>query len=78
MNRINLKKLAATAAISGALGLSALRLGAGVANADDGWGPWGPWIPWHPGDFGEHLVPWGGWGHWGHWGGDDWGEWGDD
>ncbi|MDT5096602.1 MAG: hypothetical protein QOC76_339 [Mycobacterium sp.] len=40
---MNMKKLAATAAISGAMGLTAIGIGAGTAQADDhgGWGCWG-------------------------------------
>jgi hypothetical protein len=40
---MNVKKLAATAAISGAMGLTAIGIGAGTAQADDhgGWGCWG-------------------------------------
>jgi hypothetical protein len=48
MNR-NLKKAVAAATISGALGFSAVAMGAGVANADDDHGPWVPWVPWQPG-----------------------------
>jgi hypothetical protein len=55
MNSINLKTLAGIAAISGAVGVTVLGLGAGVANADDGWGPW---VPWHPGEIVENWVPW--------------------
>jgi hypothetical protein len=43
MNRISVKKVMAAAAISGALGFIGLGVGAGVANADDGYAPWGPW-----------------------------------
>jgi hypothetical protein len=40
---MNAKKIAATAAISGAMGLTAIGIGAGTAQADDhgGWGCWG-------------------------------------
>jgi hypothetical protein len=79
MNRISLKKVMAAAAISGALGFVGIGVGAGVANADDGYGPWGPWWgPWHGG--GENWGPWRGGGeNWGPWwepwrgGGEDWG-----
>jgi hypothetical protein len=41
---MNLKKIAWTATIGGALGAAALGLGAGSAQADD-WVPWVPWVP---------------------------------
>jgi hypothetical protein len=82
MNR-NLKKAVAAATISGALGFSAVAMGAGVANADDDHGPWVPWVPWQPGQVWQNWVarwvPW----YPGKWipqpwhGGDDWGEWDD-
>jgi hypothetical protein len=57
MSAINLKKVAATFAISGAMGLTAVG-GLGVAHADDGNGPWVPWIPWHPG---QNIDDWADW-----------------
>ncbi len=59
MNKRNLKKVAATATISGGLGLTALGLSSGVANADDGNGPWVPRVPWQPGEILHKRVPWG-------------------
>jgi hypothetical protein len=73
---MNLKKIAAGAAMTGALGFTALGLGAGVANAapaspvvagilwqqDHGHGG-GDW-DWDHGDHGEHR----GWGDGGGWG----------
>jgi hypothetical protein len=41
---MNVKTIAATATIAGALGAAALGLGAGTAQADD-WVPWVPWVP---------------------------------
>ena len=65
---MNLKKIMAGAAISGALGFIALGLGAGVANADPA-SPVVAGIPWqqdrgHGGDGGN----------WGHGEGPDWGD----
>jgi hypothetical protein len=77
----NLKKLAGAAAIAATLGLSAVGVGAGVANADTA----APSVPdqgsapvtlvdWHGGGHGGH-----GWGGHGDWGRGDWGRggWGD-
>ena len=49
---MNVKKIAGTAIIAGALGAAALGLGAGTAQADD----WVPWVPWVP-----HVDDWGDW-----------------
>jgi hypothetical protein len=68
---MKIAKLAGTAAVAAALGAAGLGLGAGSAQADDGWDV--PWIPggwngdWNPG------VNWGPPGQikddcWGHWG----------
>jgi hypothetical protein len=64
MNRVIVKKAVAAASIAGALGFTALGLGAGVANADDG--PWVPWVPWHPGENGNgnDWAPWVPWQPW--------------
>src|SRR6476659_2282403 len=56
---VNIKRFASAAAIAGAIGAAGLGLGAGSAQADDGWVPWVPWDPGH------------GVGDWGH--GPDWG-----
>jgi hypothetical protein len=46
MHMKNLKTVAAGAAIAGALGVAALGVGSGVANADPGWGHGhGRWDP---------------------------------
>ena len=80
MMAINLKRALSATAISGVLGLTALGLGTGTANADDGWGPWGPWVPWHPGQAIDNWVPWhpgefvGNWVP-GPWHGGDWEDW---
>lgn len=66
MTRIDLKKVATTVAISGALGLSALGLCAGVANATPLTPMTGP-VPWSQ-DKGDHG--WDGPGHGWH---DKWG-----
>jgi hypothetical protein len=67
---IDLKTLAAGATIAGVLGLGALGIGAGVANATPPL-PTGPQIPWQQDGHGH--------GHWhgGDWGGDG-GDWGGD
>jgi hypothetical protein len=70
MIRVNLAKVVAAAAISGALGFTALGPGAGTAKADDGHGPWGPWVPWGPGEVAHDWVPWVPWVPWGDWRGD--------
>ncbi len=58
-NIMRIKKLAGAAAIAGALGAAGLGLGAGSAQADDGWGPWVPWDPGHwVGDW-DHGPDWG-------------------
>jgi hypothetical protein len=44
---MDVKKIAGTAAIAAAMGVAALGLGAGTAQADDGV-PWVPWVPWVP------------------------------
>jgi hypothetical protein len=62
MNRVIVKKTVAAASIAGALGFTALGLGAGVAKADDG--PWVPWVPWHPGEDATDWVPWVPWRDW--------------
>ena len=49
---MNVKKIAGTATVAGALGAAALGLGAGTAQADD----WVPWVPWVP-----HVDDWGDW-----------------
>ena len=69
MNRVNLAKVVAAAAISSALGFTAVGPGAGLANADDDHGPWGPWVPWGPGENAQDWVPWVPWVPWRHWGG---------
>jgi hypothetical protein len=63
---MNVKKIAGTAAIAGALGAAALGLGAGTAQADD-WVPWVPWVPhvddwvdwnpWAPGQLKKMCIP---------------------
>jgi hypothetical protein len=53
MDRVNLTKVPAAAAISGALGFTAVVPGAGMAKADDGDGPWGPGCP---GGLGKTLA----------------------
>jgi hypothetical protein len=55
MKATNLKRIAATGAIAGALGFAALGLGAGVANADDGATPFDPG-GFSGGDW-ESLIP---------------------
>jgi hypothetical protein len=71
---MNLKKIAGTATVAGALVAAALGLGAGSAQADPHWGPNIPWIPgpgdwvdWSPFDPGQ-LKQWCPWhsppGHW--------------
>jgi hypothetical protein len=67
MARVDMKKIATAVAISGALGFSALGLGAGVANADPVVPKTSP-IPWSQDD----GDGWGWHGH-GHGHGDDWG-----
>jgi len=57
---MNVKKIAGTAAIAGALGAAALGLGAGTAQADD-WVPWVPWVP-HVDDWLPHVDDWVDWG----------------
>lgn len=42
---MNIKKVAGTAIIAGALGAGSLGLGAAAAQADPGWGPNIPWVP---------------------------------
>jgi hypothetical protein len=63
---MNVKKIAGTAVIAGALGAATLGLGAGTAQADD-WGPWVPWVPhvddwvdWNPVAPGQlkNVCPW--------------------
>lgn len=54
---MTLKKIIASAAIGGALGLTGLGLGAGPAQADDDWGPWVPWVP-QVGDWVDDWTPW--------------------
>ncbi len=55
---MKMKKLAGAAAIAGAVGAAGLGLGAGSAQADDGWGPWVPWDPGHwVGDWGHGWIP---------------------
>jgi hypothetical protein len=44
---MNIKKMAGTAAIAASLGVAGLGMGAGTAQADDGY--WGPGFPWPPG-----------------------------
>jgi len=66
---MSLKKIVAAAAVSGALGFSALGLGAGVANAQPHWP--NPPGPGHGHGHGED------WGDWGDGQGEDWGYWGD-
>jgi hypothetical protein len=74
---MNLKRIAATATMTGALGAAALGLGASPAQADPDWDPWWPWDPeipeiWEPGDFVRippgHVKKWCPWnsppGHW--------------
>ena len=70
---MGLKKIIAAAAITGSLGAGALGLGAGTAQADDGWVPWVPWIP-HADDWAPNPVAPGQLSHWcpwhsppGHW-----------
>jgi len=63
---MNLKKIAGTATLAGALGAAALGLGAGTAQADN-WEPWVPWVPhvddwvdwnpWAPGQL-KKMCPW--------------------
>ena len=65
---MNLKKVMAGAAISGALGFTALGLGAGVANADLA-SPVVAGIPWQ-----QDRGHGGGGGNWGHGDGPDWGD----
>ncbi|MFY9922038.1 MAG: hypothetical protein WAL26_27165 [Mycobacterium sp.] len=50
---MNIRKIAGTAALAGAIGAAALGLGAGSAQADDIWVPDIPWIPWGAG----HWIP---------------------
>src|SRR6478609_10291588 len=42
---MNLKKMAGTALLAGAMGAAGLGLGAGTAQADDHWVPWNPGGP---------------------------------
>jgi hypothetical protein len=53
---MNVKKVLATATIAGALGVAALGLGAGTAQADD-WVPWVPWIPQVDDGIGGNPLP---------------------
>jgi len=76
LKKMNLKKIAGTAALAGALGAAALGLGGGSAQADPNWvDPNIPWIPgpedWVPGlDWGppgqvkNTWCPWDPPGHW--------------
>ncbi len=50
---MNIRKIAGTAALAGAIGAAALGLGSGSAQADDIWVPDIPWIPWGAG----HWIP---------------------
>jgi hypothetical protein len=54
---MNSKKIAAAVAIVASLGLGAIGLGAGTAQADPGWGPNIPWIP-GPGDWVPDVDVW--------------------
>ena len=63
---MNVKKIAGTATIAGALSAAALGFSAGTAQADD-WGPWVPWVPhvddwvdWNPAPPGQvtKWCPW--------------------
>ena len=42
---MNIKKMAGTALLAGAMGAAGLGLGAGAAQADDHWVPWWPDVP---------------------------------
>jgi len=70
MTRVDMKKIETAVAISGALGFSALGLGAGVANADQVVPKSSP-IPWSQDDGDGHG--WHGHGHWNDWGPGEWG-----
>ena len=54
---MNLKKVAAAAAIVTSLGVGAIGFGAGATQADPGWGPNIPWIP-GPGDWVPDVNVW--------------------
>ena len=57
MKATNLKKIAVTGAISGALGLAAIGLGAGTASADDGLDAIAPLIPGGMSDNWQSYLP---------------------
>jgi hypothetical protein len=55
---MNLKKIAITATMAGALGAASFGLGAGSAQADPKWEPWEPWpVPEIPDDFDFGAPP---------------------
>jgi hypothetical protein len=60
---MRLKKIAAGAAVAGALAFGSIGIGAGQAQADD-WVPWVPhvddWVDWNPWDPGhvKNVCPW--------------------
>jgi hypothetical protein len=69
---MRLKKIAAGAAVAGALAFGSIGIGAGQAQADE-WGPWVPWVPhvddWVPNPLAPgQLAKWCPWhsppGHW--------------
>jgi hypothetical protein len=71
---MNVKKIAATVTIAGAVGGAALGLGAGTVQADPHWGPNIPWIPgpgdwvdWNPYAPGQIKNTWCPWLPPGHW-----------
>jgi hypothetical protein len=64
---VDLKRIAGTATIAGALGAAALGLGAGSAQADPDWvdipvipdvGDWVDWNPWPPPGQLKKWCPW--------------------